>query len=66
MSKPTIINQVGCGNEKKFAMADNVKMQPAIIGSFLLSDLLISFIKKPHKKEPIIQPAKTNNQSERG
>ena len=63
---PTTINQVGCGNEKKFAMAESVKMQPAIMGSFLFSFLLIHLIKSPHRNEPTTQPTSTNNQSESG
>ena len=66
MSNPTIINQAGCGKKKKLAMAENVKMLPAVIGNFLFSFLLTNFIIKPHKAEPIIQPAKTNNQSVSG
>mgnify|MGYP006950021817 CR=1 FL=1 len=66
MISPTIMNQVGWGNEKKLAIAESVKMQPAIIGNFLFSFLLINFIKKPHNTEPIIQPANTNNQRDKG
>lgn len=66
MISPTIMNQVGWGKEKKLAIAESVKMLPATIGNFLFSFLLISFIKKPHKAEPIIQPTKTNNQSVNG
>lgn len=63
MSSPIMMNQVGCGSEKKLAIAESVKMLPAMSGNFLLLLLEMNLIKKPHKAEPIIQPVKTNSQN---
>lgn len=60
------MNQVGCGSEKKLTIAENVKRVPAMTGNFLLLLLLMNFIKKPHKVDPIIQPVKTNSQNVSG